>query len=661
MTEFPGKATGDNFKYRPDIDGLRAVAILAVIAFHAFPLGLRGGFVGVDVFFVISGYLITSVIVRGLNDRTFTFRQFYSNRVKRIFPALFIVLLTSFLFGWFVLLPDEFSQIAKHVAAGTGFVQNYILFGEAGYFDNASETKPLMHLWSLAIEEQFYLLYPFIILMAWKKRSRLLIVLCAGATISFTFGVAQLALDPAKAFFLPQFRFWELLIGGITAAAAGSGNSLRIQVGSPSKRKNWLSIAGLLMIFCAYVLVNQKSYFPGFWALLPAIGAAFIISAGPDAWVNKKLLANRQMILIGLISYPLYLWHWPILSFMRILETGKPSTIARVIGIALSFLLSWLTYKFIEKSYRFGPKTNARTALLIAAVALLGSSGFFAFRKGIYRAGLNKLEHISSVWGQWEFPGSLVEAHFRGIGYLHAPSQVNSRLTLFVGDSNMEHYYSRIDEVIKTDPRANGAIFKTGGECLPVPLTKADFKHKRCENLAENAYALAAGMPEISTVVISAKWNSYYSGAADSGEVIKLGSLAYEDSLKRLSRFLKDLVALRKEVFLVLSVPIGPEFDPKFIVRRNILNFPNIFYVRGGGLPRSVLDAKFGKIQDDLTRIALEAGAKTITPMDSLCGVDCKSLDDNDEPIYKDAFHLRPSYVRSQAKFMDITLKPTLK
>jgi peptidoglycan/LPS O-acetylase OafA/YrhL len=204
-------------KYRPDIDGLRAIAVLSVVIFHAFPKSIKGGFIGVDIFFVISGFLISTIIMGSLERNSFSFIEFYSRRIKRIFPALLLVLIASFVFGWFALLADEYKQLGKHIAGGAGFVSNFVLWKESGYFDNDAETKPLLHLWSLGVEEQFYIVWPLLLWFAWKQRLNLLTVTMVVVAISFSLNVNTVQNDATAAFYSPQTRFWELLAGSILA------------------------------------------------------------------------------------------------------------------------------------------------------------------------------------------------------------------------------------------------------------------------------------------------------------------------------------------------------------------------------------------------------------------------------------------------------------
>ena len=204
-------------KYRPDIDGMRAIAVASVVIFHAFPELLPGGFIGVDIFFVISGFLISTIIFDSLDKGSFSFSEFYSRRIKRIFPALLLVLITSYLFGWFILSMDEYKQLGKHIAAGASFLSNFALRAEAGYFDNSAETKPLLHLWSLGIEEQFYIAWPMILWLGWKARFNPIAITILLAASSFLLNIMEIERDPVATFYHPQTRAWELLFGSTLA------------------------------------------------------------------------------------------------------------------------------------------------------------------------------------------------------------------------------------------------------------------------------------------------------------------------------------------------------------------------------------------------------------------------------------------------------------
>ncbi len=397
-------------KYRPDIDGLRAVAVLAVVAFHAFPSWVRGGFIGVDVFFVISGYLISTIIFDNLDKGTFSFTEFYARRIKRIFPALLLVLIACFAFGWFALLADEYKQLGKHIAASAGFISNFTLWNEAGYFDNSAETKPLLHLWSLGIEEQFYIVWPLLLWFAWKRKFNLLTITIVVAIASFVLNIKGIKHDMVATFYSPQTRFWELLSGSllawVTLYKKDTFDNVKLKIDLWLSRivysekqeadgktlSNVLSFFGLLLLVYGFWRINKELSFPGKWALAPVLGALLIITAGSKAWVNRTILSNKVAVWFGLISYPLYLWHWPILSFARIVESEVPSRNIRIAAVALSIALAWLTYKIVERPLRFGKHSEAKVAVLVVLIAIVGYVGYNTFeRDGLRFRPFNKI------------------------------------------------------------------------------------------------------------------------------------------------------------------------------------------------------------------------------------------------------------------------------
>jgi peptidoglycan/LPS O-acetylase OafA/YrhL len=357
-------------QYRPDIDGLRAISIIAVVAFHAFPRILKGGFVGVDVFFVISGFLITRIIVDGLKDNAFSFVHFYERRIRRIFPALLIVLAATFVIGWLILLPQEFRQFSTHLVGAAGFVLNFILWGEAGYFDVAADTKPLLHLWSLAVEEQFYLIWPAVLWFTWRRKANLLSVTIAIGAVSFALNIATVYWDGAAAFYSPFTRFWELMLGCALAIAEPSYQR-RIVKAFPADAMAW---TGFALIVVAAIFLRGHAY-PGVKALLPTVGAALIILGGPGAQFNNRVLSSPALVSIGKISYPLYLWHWPLLSFAGIANGAWPPFGVRATLVGVSVILSVLTYVLIEKPVRFGPNRKRMMPRLVLAMVVVGCIG----------------------------------------------------------------------------------------------------------------------------------------------------------------------------------------------------------------------------------------------------------------------------------------------
>lgn len=371
----PGNTQG-HLAYRRDIDGLRAVAVLSVVLFHAFPAALRGGFVGVDVFFVISGFLITGILLRELQQGSFSFAGFYARRVRRIFPALALVLASCLAFGWLALFPDEYQQLGKHVVGGAGFAANFFYWAQVGYFDTAADTKPLLHLWSLGIEEQFYILWPVVLLLGWRLRTNLLAVAAVLALVSFAVNLGGIAAHPSATFYSPASRAWELLLGAGLAC-------LHARPAPAPYLANLLAWLGAALLAAGLALITRDDQFPGWRALLPALGALLLIGAGPQAWFNRVLLSNRLMVWIGLVSYPLYLWHWPLLSFARIVESGEPAPAIRAAAVLLALLLAWLTYRMVERPLRAGAGRAKVAGLSVAMLACAAVGGYIYLNHGL--------------------------------------------------------------------------------------------------------------------------------------------------------------------------------------------------------------------------------------------------------------------------------------
>ena len=367
----------DRGRYRPDVDGLRGVAVGVVVAYHAFPRHLPGGFVGVDVFFVISGYLISGIILDALADGRFTFANFYARRIRRIFPALAIVLAAVAVAGWFILFADDYQRLGRHIAAGAGFVSNFVLWQESSYFDTAAELKPLLHLWSLGIEEQFYLIWPVLLVIASRvNRGPLWLTLAIG-TLSFLVSIYTVRIDRTPAFFSPWTRFWELLAGALLACVEIDRplNDRLERVLSSAWLSNGLAVAGMAMIAVGVALIDGTRVFPGLWVLLPVGGTFLLLVAGRRGWVNRRLLSFAPVVWIGLISYPLYLWHWPLLSFARHVVGGSPTVVVRLSLVALSVALAWVTYRAIEWPIRFGSRSRRMVPVLSGAMVVLFAAG----------------------------------------------------------------------------------------------------------------------------------------------------------------------------------------------------------------------------------------------------------------------------------------------
>lgn len=358
-------------RYRPEIDGLRTLAVLPVILFHAGLPGFGGGFVGVDVFFVISGYLITRILADEISAGRFSLLGFYERRARRILPALFLVMGLSFVFAWFWMLPRPFLDFSRSLVAVSLFASNIEFWRETGYFEAMTVSKPLLHTWSLAVEEQFYIVFPVLLglLGRWRVRLRLCVL---GGLAVLSLGWAQYlsAHDPDAAFYLPFSRAWELLAGALLALNMGQGRPLPRPLPRPLAEA--LATAGLAAIVLPIVLFSHETPTPSLWTLVPVLGAVLIIGFADARTGVGRILATRAMVGIGLISYSAYLFHQPLQAFTRLLALQEPSPLLLAAVGLLAVPLGWLSWRFVERPFR-DRKVPITRGRLFAGCALVSA------------------------------------------------------------------------------------------------------------------------------------------------------------------------------------------------------------------------------------------------------------------------------------------------
>lgn len=330
-------------KYRPEIDGLRAIAVILVVLYHANSAVFTGGYLGVDVFFVISGFLITQVIVGDLKKDRFSFVEFYERRARRILPALYFVLAVTIPFAFIWMLPSQREDFAQSILATTLFSSNFLFWTETGYFMAASELKPLLHTWSLAVEEQFYFVYPVFIYLLWRFAKPLLI---PALIVLFLASLAATSLmaehDPGANFYLLPTRMWELLAGAIIALVGWY----------PQKGAQWLALLGLTAIFASFVVIDTTIPIPSIYGLPLILGTQLVLISATGTTLVKKVLAWRPLAAIGLISYSAYLWHLPLFTFARLRSLGDPEPLL-LAGLGLAaFGMAFISYHLVEKPFR---------------------------------------------------------------------------------------------------------------------------------------------------------------------------------------------------------------------------------------------------------------------------------------------------------------------
>ncbi len=462
-------------KYRADIDGLRAIAIISIIGFHAYPNIFKSGFIGVDIFFVISGYLITTIIFNDLENGKFRFKDFYIRRIRRIFPALIVILLFVIIFGWFFLLADEYQQLGKHVLAGSTFISNYIFLNESGYFDTAAEKKILLHLWSLSIEWQFYLIWPILLYYLWKKNN-ILFGLLALILISFQLNILIIKTNSYHAFFLSQTRFWELLIGSLTSYILLKNPRL---VSQDFKFKNnalivnfinLLSklkpIVGIGLIAISFFIINKDLNFPGWWSALPVIGVAIVILSREDNFFNKFILSHPLLVWVGLISFPLYLWHWPILSLAKLLWGKELSFLGILVCIILIVILAIFTYYLIEKPIQQTKNYYIKYILIVLMVIIAIFGYIIKIQKGFsYRINSNEVLNQFD-WNKSYNSSKECLEKYPGDDYCNISNILIPPDVAIIGDSHSNHFYWGLSEFYKK--KGKNLLNMGAGGCPPL-------------------------------------------------------------------------------------------------------------------------------------------------------------------------------------------------
>jgi peptidoglycan/LPS O-acetylase OafA/YrhL len=645
--------------YRADIDGLRAFAVLSVVLYHAFPKEIRGGFVGVDVFFVISGFLISSILFGEMTEGRFSFTAFYGRRVRRIFPALAVCLAAVLAYGFVSLTPSELAQLGKHVFFGAGFLSNIVLWSESGYFDSAVSLKPLLHLWSLGIEEQFYIIWPALLWMVFRMKAkvgRLLVVLFLA---SFAINIVLSITDISDDFYLPVSRFWELL--------AGAGLAWQRRIVLTPNVRSWISFAGLGALLTSVALFTPQMRFPGWLALLPVAGAVAVMLAGSEATVNRVVFSNRAVVFVGLISYPLYIWHWPLISYAYVIRLGKePTSLMAAALVAASFLLAWATYRFIEYPVRFGAHRQRGTLIVAVCVAALGACGLAVWTGSGFPERFPALPGVDMR----KIGDAKLDADFKSTKGMkvtdHGWTLVTQighgeRKVALSGDSMLFHYGPRVQQLADEGQLAANTYFVAGPRCPPVPGVIQRDKFARCADLPGILVDLVQ-REKVQSVVLGAAWSGY----GGEGMLIEREGrrlpLNTKEGMDAFYANLEDYVRLLQghgaRIYLVLGVPAHHRFNPGEMVTRSLTGFRIAADVEKA-VPVAELQAVLANANAKLRTVGEHTGATLLDPLPDICGSGdgCSPFFGAGDPKFSDNVHLRPVFVREHLYFLDPLLK----
>lgn len=642
-------------KYRPDIDGLRAIAVLPVVFYHAGFPGPSGGFIGVDVFFVISGFLITSIVANEIAEGRFSLVSFYERRARRILPALTAVILASFAVGWFFLLPEEMKNLGQSAFATGFFLSNVYFTLTLDYFAQAADFAPLLHTWSLAVEEQFYLFFPpLLMFLAWMGWQRSLLLVVGLSLFSFIAAVFVLPLKPEWVFYLIVFRAWELGAGAMLALASlhpPKGRALR----------DALALSGLAAILIPVFVFDSATPFPAAAALPPVFGATILIWVGAKGGGSlvSSLLAHHALVWVGLVSYSLYLWHWPILAFMRIvLDSAVLPLEFAILAVALSVALAWLSFHFVERPFRVHPSRGFGRRAIFSASALslaiiLGVGGLLHITDGLpARLPTN----VTTIAGFVEDKNDRRQDCFsrtpsEGLCSIGAESEETDTVDfLFWGDSHADAMMPGME--LAAERVGSRGVFAGKAGCPPILNVQRFSNGGTCRpDFTNQVWLWLEGRQDVRLVVLGARWTLYVEGTRPQGEAGSDLRLEWTGNQTRYSGGLDNatlvemtlretvmaIVATGREVVLLGPVPEVGRNVPASNARQALLG-----WIPVASVTREEYDARAGQTERLLMRIseAVE-GVRYVALSDLFCDAKfCRTSSADGRPLYVDSNHI---------------------
>ena len=567
--------------YRRDIDGLRALAVLAVIFYHAGFPGFGGGYLGVDIFFVISGYLISSIIMNGLRADNFSFLRFYERRVRRIFPALIAVIILCIPFSWVLLTPNDFKDFSQSIAFAIASISNILFWLESGYFDTSTELKPLIHTWSLAIEEQFYLLFPIVLFVIWKFFYRhLSIFLISAILISLVSAEITSKIDQSSSFYLIHTRAWELLIG-VFVAHLGILRPINTKVDFAA-----IQVVGILLIFGSIALFDDQTRHPGLMTVVPVVGAGLLLRYGSAGHLMNNFLGNRILVGLGLISYSLYLVHHPIFTFMRHYSLDSPASLDYGLAILLSTFVAFGFYKCIETPFRnkniIGGKVFWPLIVTLSCFLILFSIKGHLSKGYPDRFGSEFMPIFEAQGGiEPTIDGNQCHASFPKYLCIIGDSGVVAPEWALVGDSHAGSFGFAVDEMLK-DIGASAIQLTQGGCSYAIGLRKMGTD---CLELNKQIRSKILSS-EIKNIIIAGRYvrnleltgfDNGEGGVERSGEDNVYEPLNYKTEAERqlmvkksYTESLAELIATGKNIFLIYPIPEVGWDVPRYTFKRKL-------------------------------------------------------------------------------------------
>ena len=626
--------TVEGLGYRRDIDGLRALAVLPVLLYHADLRVFSGGFVGVDIFFVISGFLITRIVQKDLHLGRFSIAGFYERRLRRILPALLVMLFASTLAAFIILLPQDLRTFAITAGAAILSFSNIVFMRQEGYFQPQADLQPLLHTWSLGVEEQFYLIFPFMLATIFHARRKAVpAFILTVLVLSFAACVALTLTRPVAAFYLAPTRAWELMIGASLALGL-------VRPASKRTTRELLSALGLLGIICSVLLFDASMAFPGYIAALPCIGTALIISSAPGTRVGR-LLGHKWLVGVGLVSYSLYLWHWPILAFARYYLVREMTGLETAIALALSALAAVLSWRYVERPFRnHATMPTQRTLRLAAAlsVVIVGCSGLFVVAEGFpQRMGATASRLADGQTDMTAYRDTCLfrpDRNAQAVASCRLGTMTAAPAVLLWGDSQGDAISPAIDVLARES--GLGVVNATHVSCPPVLDVEVieNGLSRECKSWNDAVRRFLTGS-DIKVVVLSARWAAYAHGRGYGPDAEKTAELVGVSDKPLITGLESSLRLLNgKRVYLISSTP-EIEYDvPNSLAR-----------LAWSGMdmdlrPTLVSHATRQQIvQSDLVRLAEKYGVDVIDPARFFCKVRCE-IEAAGYPYYYDNHHL---------------------
>lgn len=636
-------------KYRREIDGLRALAVLPVILFHAGFTVFGGGFVGVDIFFVISGYLITTILISEMEQGTFSLANFYERRARRILPALFFVMLCTLPFAWFWMLPSDLKSFSQSLVAVPLFVSNILFYLTSGYFDLTSEFKPLLHTWSLAVEEQYYLLFPIFLMITWRFGKKIVTYLLIVATIlSVTIAQwASLHYSSFNFYMLPT-RGFEILIGALISFYINSKTFSRPFYQLFSKPVNQIgSVTGMALILYSIFLFDKNTPSPSLYTLVPTLGAGLIILfANADNFVGR-LLGSKVLVWIGLISYSTYLWHQPLLSFARLRSVEELTNLMLIMLCLASLVFGYLSWRFVERPFRDMKMLSTKRVVIITlplGILFLALGVVGHVTKGFESRFQLEIENIYQPTRGFSLRCDKSDTKF---GCKLGSLEVTPTYAL-LGDSHGSVLQQNLSDALELQLKSMVTYY--GSWCAPLVDFGTDNvnKNPQCRKFMNDSFKHVLTDRNISTVVLVAEWGNYTQGYRwnDSGIAFYTDAqsvtMSEQETIKSFHRSFERTIALLKEngkrIIIVKSVPEYEEHLPTYIAKSIVFH---------GGLPEDVKDKMMNyelrnaDFENALSKLKVDSSVTVVDTKHLFChSGNCAFMGEMSEMLYIDGNHL---------------------